>query len=65
MSDDEVLDVLVDFGTYDAFIDEILLGAVGPEAHDAPGPTLRETGNLCEVLKAGVVDIDPLLGWRR
>ncbi len=63
--DNEVLDAAVDFGADDAAIDQILLTAVGPEAHDASGPRFCHAGNGQQFLQAGAVDVDALFGRQR
>ena len=62
--DDVVLDPVVDFAGDDALIEQILLGAVGPEAHNAAGPAARHAGNLQQLIDGGVIDIDARLRRR-
>ena len=65
MRDDVVLDSVIYGGTDDAFVHEILFGAIGPKAHDASGPACGEARHFLQVSEAGMIDIDTLLGWRR
>ena len=64
MSDDVILDAVVDRGSYHAAIHKILLSPIGPEAHNAPGPHFCHAGDLEQLAKAGVVDVYPVLGRR-
>lgn len=61
MSDDEILDAVVDCETDDAFVDQVLLGSIGPEAHDATGPTRGETRDSLEVFKFCAIDVYALV----
>jgi len=64
VSDDEVLDAVVDCQTDDALVDQVLLGSIGPEAHDTTCPTRGETRDSLEVFKFCVVDVDTLVARR-
>ena len=62
VSDDVILDAVVDFAGHYAAIDEVLLGAIGAKSRDTPGPGCRHAGNFGEPVDTGVVDVDARLG---
>src|SRR5580700_9012889 len=65
MRDDEVLDAVIDFTAYDALVEKILLGAVGPETNNAFRPAWGQARHLQQLVHAGVVNVYALLRWRR
>ena len=46
MRDHIILDAVVDVAGKHATVEQILLGAIGPKAHNAPGPTGLHAGNF-------------------
>src|ERR1700691_1121111 len=65
MRDDEVLDAVIDFTAYDSLVEEIELGAIGPEAHNALRPAGGQARHLEQLGDAGVVNVYALLRRRR
>ena len=62
MGYDVVFDANVELAGDYALLEQILLGAVGPEAHDASGPTAGHTGDLQQLIDGSVIDVDARLG---
>jgi len=64
MRDDVVLDAVVNVAGKHAVIEQVLLGAVRPEAHNSACPTGRHSGNFEKFVNAGVIDVDAHLRRR-
>ena len=64
MRDYVILDTVVDLAGDYAALQQVLLGAIGPEAHNASGPARRHAGRLQQLIHAGVIDVDALLRRR-
>lgn len=62
VSDNVVLDAVVDLAGDYAAIEEIVFGAIGPEANDARGPGARHTGNFHQLVDGRGVEIDFIFG---
>ena len=66
VGDDVVLDALVDLAGHYSAIQEVVLGVVGPEAHDANGPTARHSRHLEQFVNGRVIEIHTRLRrWNR
>lgn len=66
MGDYVVLDSIVDLAGHDAAIEQVILGVVGSEAHDAPGPTARHSWHFQQFFLSSVIDVDARVGcWNR
>jgi len=64
VGDHKVLDAVIDRAADHALFKQVLLGAVGPVAHNALGPATRQARHLEQLIHAGAVDVDALLGRR-
>ena len=64
VGDDVILDAVIDRTRNDAAIEQVDLGAVGPESHNASGPTRRHAWNFEQLARSGVINIDAGLGRR-
>ena len=58
VGDDEILNAVVDIIWQDAAVEQVPLGAVGPEAHDARGPGGGHAGDFEQIADAGAIDVD-------
>src|SRR5580704_15722554 len=57
VSDNVALDSLVHVAVHNPMFHQILLGSIGPEAHDAPGPAPRHPRNLHQFFNACMIYI--------
>jgi hypothetical protein len=60
-----IADALVHVAGNDPFIDQVLLGTVGPEANDPLCPSARHAGNLQQLLQRCMIQIHTILGVDR
>ena len=62
MGYDVILDAVVDRAGDDAAIEQLVLGAIGPEADNARRPGVRHSRHLQELVDRCRIDINPVLG---
>jgi small-conductance mechanosensitive channel len=62
--DDVILDAVIHLAGDNTTIQQVQLGAIGPEANNASGPTARHSGHLQELVNGSVIDVDPRLSRR-
>ncbi len=57
MGDHVIFDSVVDLAGHDAAIQQVILGVVGSEAHDASGPTARHSSYFQQFFNRCVIDV--------
>ncbi len=60
-----IFNPVVNLAGYHSALHKVRLGVIRPETNNASGPTRRHAGNFQQLLYAGVIDVDALLGRRR
>ncbi len=53
-----VFNPIVDHQRHHASVQQVRLGPIRPEAHNAPSPGARHAGNLEQLAHTGVIDVD-------